>query len=163
MMQIKTYNCYVTSHFYLYLRGTTTIKEAMENIKKACALGGVSAQPAPAPAPAPTDTKTGPVVPFMQMTDRQKHETVTFRDEQFMDTVENSMEGMWDSIAKWIRKFEKQITEDRSRSRNRNRRYDRRGSYDRSRIEIGLEVEVKLESYVLIATSQIMIYLIVMN
>ena len=58
------FNCCVPSHLYLYLQGATTIKEAMENIKRACALGGVSVQAAP------VETKTTPTVPFMQMTDR---------------------------------------------------------------------------------------------
>ena len=29
---LEVFNCCVSSHLYLYLRGTTTIKEAMENI-----------------------------------------------------------------------------------------------------------------------------------
>ena len=49
---------------YLYHKDATTIKEAMENIKRACALGGV-------PVVAPIDTRTTQAVPFMQMTDSQ--------------------------------------------------------------------------------------------
>ena len=47
---------------HIYLQHTTTIKEAMENIKRACALGGVSVQAAP------VEMRTTPSVPFMQMT-----------------------------------------------------------------------------------------------
>ena len=64
---LEVFNCCVPSHLYLYLRGATTIKEAMENIKIACVLGGVSVQA----TPDPTETKTTPVVSFMQMNDRQ--------------------------------------------------------------------------------------------
>ena len=63
---LEVFNSCVPSHLYLYLRGATTIKEAMENIKRASALGGVLVQA----TPAPTETKTSPVVPFMQMNDR---------------------------------------------------------------------------------------------
>ena len=38
---LDVFSCCVPSHLYLYLKGATTIKEAMENIKRACALGGV--------------------------------------------------------------------------------------------------------------------------
>ena len=69
------FNCCFPSHLYLYLIGTTTIKEVMENIKRACVLGGVSVQA----TPAPTETKTTPVVPFMQMNDRQNLKTVNFK------------------------------------------------------------------------------------
>ena len=41
---LDVFRCSVPSHLYLYLKGATTIKEAMENIKRACALGGVSVQ-----------------------------------------------------------------------------------------------------------------------
>ena len=43
---------------------TTTIKEAMENIKRACALDGVSVV-------APVETRITQSAPFMQMTDNQ--------------------------------------------------------------------------------------------
>ena len=64
---LEVFNCCVPSHLYIYLRGATTIKEAMKNIKRACALGGVSVQS----TQAPVETRTTPTVPFMQMTDKQ--------------------------------------------------------------------------------------------
>ena len=63
---LDVFRCCVPSHLYLYLKGATTIKEAMENIKRACALGGVSVQA----TPAPVETNTTPAVPFMTMNDR---------------------------------------------------------------------------------------------
>ena len=60
--QLEYFKCSVPPHLYLYLQGTTTIKEAMENIKRACALGGVSEQ-------TPVETRTTQSVPFMQMTE----------------------------------------------------------------------------------------------
>ena len=47
-----------------YHKDATTIKEAMENIKRACALGRVSVV-------APVETRTTQSAPFMQMTDSQ--------------------------------------------------------------------------------------------
>ena len=47
---------------YLYHKDATTIKEAMENIERACALGGVSVV-------APVETRTTQSAPFTQMTD----------------------------------------------------------------------------------------------
>ena len=42
--QLEVFKCCIPSHLYIYLQGATTLKEAMENIKRACALGGVSVQ-----------------------------------------------------------------------------------------------------------------------
>ena len=42
MSSYKYFKCSVPPHLYLYHKDATTIKEAMENIKRACALGGVS-------------------------------------------------------------------------------------------------------------------------
>ena len=69
---LEVFNCCVPFHLYIYLRGATIIKEAMENIKRAYALGGDSVQA----TPAPVETRTTPTVPFMQMTDRQDPRTV---------------------------------------------------------------------------------------
>ena len=79
---LEVFNYCVLSYLYLYLRGTTTIKEVMENIKRACAAGGVSVQA----TPASTETKTTPVVPFMQMNDRQTLKTVSFIEDVVRDS-----------------------------------------------------------------------------
>ena len=73
---LEVFSCCVPSHLYLYLKGATSIKEAMENIKRACALGGVSAQ-----GPTMVETQAAPVVPFMHMNDRQNLKTVSFKNE----------------------------------------------------------------------------------
>ena len=67
--QLDYFKCSVSQHLYLYHKDTTTIKEAMENIKRACALGGV-------PVVAPVDTRTTQSVFFMQMTDSQDSRNV---------------------------------------------------------------------------------------
>ena len=64
--QLTFFSCCVPSHLYFYLKDATTIKEAMENIKRACALGGVSVQG----TPAQIETNNTPTVPFMFMNDR---------------------------------------------------------------------------------------------
>ena len=40
--QLQYFKCSVPTHLYLYHKDATTIEEAMENIKRACAIGGVS-------------------------------------------------------------------------------------------------------------------------
>ena len=55
--QLDYFKCSVPQHLYLYHKDATTIKEAMENIKRACALGGV-------PVVAPVDTSSTQSVPF---------------------------------------------------------------------------------------------------
>ena len=67
--QLQYFKCSVPQHLYLYHKDATTIKEAMENIKRACALGGV-------PVVAPVDTRTTQSVPFMQMTHSQDSRNV---------------------------------------------------------------------------------------
>ena len=67
--QLEYFKCSVPQHLYLYHKDTTTVKEAMENIKRTCALGGV-------PVVAPVDTKTTQSVPFMQMRDSQDSRNV---------------------------------------------------------------------------------------
>ena len=90
---LDVFSCCVPSHLYLYLKGATTIKEAMENIKRACALGGVSVQA----TPAPVKTNTTPTVPFMTMNDRQDRQplkTVSFKEEGTQDKVNDDLEKL---------------------------------------------------------------------
>ena len=84
---LDVFSCCVPSHLYLYLKGATTIKEAMENIKRVCALGGVSVQA----TPATVETKTTPTVPFMQMNERLNFKTVSFKDD-IVKEVKDSLE-----------------------------------------------------------------------
>ena len=64
--QLQYFKCSVPPHLYLSHKDATTIKEAMENIKRACALGGVSIV-------APVEARTTQSAPFMQMTDSQDY------------------------------------------------------------------------------------------
>ena len=89
--QLEYFNCCVPSHLYLYLQGATTIKEAMENIKRACALGGVSVQAAP------VETRTTPTVPFMQMTERQDSRNVP-RSNDHIEITALKLKGVMDSL-----------------------------------------------------------------
>ena len=63
--QLEYFKCSVPSHLYLYFQDTTTIKEAMEAIKRACALGGALVQAAP------VEPRTTQSVPFMQTDSKQ--------------------------------------------------------------------------------------------
>ena len=74
----------------------------MENIKRACALGGVSMQA----TPAPTETKTTPVVSLMPMNDRQNLKTVSFKEDVVKDSL--NMTEMNSSIDRPAQIVEKQ-------------------------------------------------------
>ena len=62
----------------------------MKNIKRACALDGVSVQA----TPAPVETNTTPTVPFMTMNDRQILKTVSFKEEGAQDKVNDGLEKL---------------------------------------------------------------------
>ena len=130
---LEVFSCCVPSHLYLYLKGATSIKEAMENIKRACALGGVSAQ-----GPTMIETQTAPVVPFMQMNDRPTNlGTVSFKNE-VAHIAPDKNDIMIDMLAKISEKLDTSASKNRSRnrerrdSRDRGSRYNRSPSYDRS-------------------------------
>ena len=130
---LEVFSCCVPSHLYLYLKGATSIKEAMENIKRACALGGGSAQ-----GPTMIETQTAPVVPFMQMNDRPTNlRTVSFKNE-VAHIVPDKNDIMIDMLAKISEKLDTSASKNRSRnrerrdSRDRGSRYNRSPSYDRS-------------------------------
>ena len=76
----------------------------MENMKRACALGGVSVQA----TPAPRETRTTPTVPFMQMTNRQDPRTVPKLKDIFeITTLE--VKGVMDSIDRLARSVENKV------------------------------------------------------
>ena len=131
---LEVFSCCVPSHLYLYLKGATSIKEAMENIKRACALGGVSAQ-----GPTMIETQTAPVVPFMQMNDRPTNlRTVSFKNE-VAHIAPDKNDIMIDMLAKISEKL------DTSASKNRSRNRERRDSRDRDQVlMIGHKVEKDL-------------------
>ena len=121
---LEYFNCCVPSHFYFYLQGTTTIKEAVENIKRACALGGVSVQAAP------VETRTIPTVPFIQMIDRQDSRTVP-NSKDIVEITALEIKGVVDSIKRLARAAEKSL-EKQSRRIGRDSR-DSRNSRDNRR------------------------------
>ena len=153
---LDVFSCCVPSHLYLYLKGATTIKEAMETIKRACALGGVSVQATPAPA----ETKTTPAVPFMQLNERQNLKTVSFKDDivkEVKDSIEmNDMKPILEKLTQVMERTQ-QVAEKQYRVSRRGRRrerrdsrdrrsrsYDKSSSYDRSSHMIGQRVEKDL-------------------
>ena len=118
---LEVFNCCVPSHLYLYLKGATTIKEEMENIKRTCALGGVSEQA----TPAPTETKTIPVVPFMKMNDRQTLRTVSFKEDVVRENrteINSSLEKLSQIIDKQLQLAEIKSRDNASKGRRRERR-----------------------------------------
>ena len=136
--QLTFFRCSVPPHLYFYLKDATTIKEAMENIKRACALGGVSVQG----PPPKVETNNTPTVPFMFMNDRQERQplkTVSFKEESSQDKVNESILKLTQMMERQFQLAEKQDSDSRSRSRTRERRdsrdrrprsYDRSSSYD---------------------------------
>ena len=87
---------------YLYHKDATTIKEAMENIKRACALGGVSVQATP------VEPRTTQSVPFMQMAERTDSKTVARKDDH-IEVTALKFNGMLDSIEKFIDRLTKPV------------------------------------------------------
>ena len=119
--QLTFFRCSVPPHLYFYLKDATTIKEAMENIKRACALGGVSVQG----PPAQVETNNTPTVPFMFMNDRQERQplkTVSFKEESSQDKVNESILKLTQMMERQFQLAEKQDNESRSRSRRREKR-----------------------------------------
>ena len=119
--QLEYFKCSVPPHLYLYHKDATTIKEAMENIKRACGLGGVSVV-------APVETRTTQSAPFMQMTDSQdsrneprKSDHVKFAGLKFQGKVEYIDE----MLNKLDEMLDQQIKEMRRGSKDRHRRSSR--------------------------------------
>ena len=135
--QLEYFKCSVPPHLYLYHKDATTIQEAMENIKRACALGGVSVV-------ATVDTRTTQSVPFMQMADSQdsrnecrKSDHVKFTGLKFQGKVEyidemlNKLDRMLEQQDKELRKYSKDRHRRSSRDSRGNR--DSRNSRDSRR------------------------------
>ena len=119
--QLTFFRCSVPPHLYFYLKDATTIKEAMENIKRACTLGGVSVQG----PPAQVETNNTPTVPFMFMNDRQEIQplkTVSFKEESSQDKINESILKLTQMMEGQFQLAEKQDNDSRSRSRRREKR-----------------------------------------
>ena len=125
--QLQYFKCSVPPHLYLYHKDTTTIKEAMENIKRACALGGVSVV-------APVETRTTQSAPFMQMTDSQvsrnesgKSDYVEFAGVKYQGKVDH-LDEILNKLGKML---DQQIKERESKDRDSRDSRDRRDIRDR--------------------------------
>ena len=114
------------NNLYLYHKYATTIKETMENIKRACALGGV-------PVVAPVDTRTTQSGPFMQMTDSQDSRNVPRNSDEVKISgfqFKVKIEYLDDCVTKIVEMFEKnnkRLIEEIKGSRDKN---DSRSSRD---------------------------------
>ena len=89
----------------------------MENIKRACALGGVSVQAAP------VETTATQSVPFMQMTERPDSRNVPRNDDDELTATKSR--GMIDSLDKFMDRLTKSIersVEKQSRKLDRDRK-----------------------------------------
>ena len=100
--QLEYFKCSVPQHLYLYHKDATTIREAMENIKRACALGEVSVQAAP------VEPRTTQSVPFMQMAEGTDSKIVA-RKVDYIEVRALKFNGMLDSIEKFIDKLTKSV------------------------------------------------------
>ena len=98
--QLDYFKCSVPQHLYLYHKDATTIKEAMENIKRACALGGV-------PVVAPVDTRSTQSVPFMQMRDSQDSRNVSRNSDDVKISGFQFKGKIDDCVTKIVEMFEK--------------------------------------------------------
>ena len=97
--QLQYFKCSVSPHLYLYHKDATTIKEAMENIKRACALGEVSVV-------SPVETRTTQSAPFMQMTDSQDSRNES-RKSDYVEFAGVKYQGKVDYIDEMLNKTNK--------------------------------------------------------
>ena len=100
--QLEYFKCSVPPHLYLYHKDATIIKEAMESIKRACALGGVSVQVAP------VEPRTTQSVPFMQMAERTDSKIVARKDDH-IEVTALKFNRIIDSLEKFIDKLTKSV------------------------------------------------------
>ena len=123
---LQYFKCSVPPHLYLYHKDATTIKEAMENIKRACALGGVSPV-------APVETRTTQSAPFMQMTDSQVSRNES-RKSDYVEFAGVKYQGKVDHLDEILNKLGKmldqQIKERESKDRDRRDSRDSRDNRD---------------------------------
>ena len=130
--QLDYFKCSVPQHLYLYHKDATTIKEAMENIKRTCALGGV-------PVVASVDTRTIQSVPFMQMTDSQDSKNVPRNRDKIKISgfqFQGKIDYLDDCVTKIDEMFEKnnkRLIEEIKTSRDNRDSRDSRSSRDSSR------------------------------
>ena len=128
---LDVFTC-VPCHLYLYLKGITTIKGAIEKYQKSMCLRWSFSTSYPSPS--------------RNMNDRQTLQTVSFKEEETQDKVNDGLEKLSQILEKQIQLAEEQINDSKSRGRrrersdsrdrrsyNRSNSYDRSSSYDRSK------------------------------
>ena len=124
--QLQYFKCSVPPHLYLYHKDATTIKEAMENIKRTCAEGGVSVV-------APVETRTTQSAPFMQITDSQDSRNEP-RKSDYVKLAGLKFQGKVDYIDEMLNKLDKmldqKIKERGSKDRHRRSSRDSRDNRD---------------------------------
>ena len=126
--QLEYFNCSVPQHLYLYHKDATTIKEAMENIKRACALGGILVQTAP------VEPRTTQSVPFMQMAERT--DFIVARKDDHIEVTAFKFNGMIDSLEKFIDRLSKSVARSvEIQGRNLDRDRDSKDRHRRSSTE----------------------------
>ena len=123
--QLQYFKCSVPPHLYLYHKDASTIKEAMENIKRACALGGVSVV-------APVEIRTTQSAPSMQLIDSpdsRKSDHVKFAGLKFQGKVEY-IDEMLNKLDKMLDHQIKEMSRDSRDRRDSRDSRDRRDSRD---------------------------------
>ena len=137
----------------------------MENIKRACALGGVSVQAAP------VEPRTTQSDPFMQMAERTDSKIVARKDDH-IEVTALKFNGMMDSLEKFIDRLSKSVARSveiqgrnlyrDSKDRHRRASRDSRDSRE-NRDSRNSRSRARLSRTVFIATNQIMVCLMVID
>ena len=121
--QLEYFKCSVPPHLYLYHKDATTIKEAMENIKRACALGGVSVQAAP------VEPRTTQSVPFMQMIDSQDSRNEP-RKSDYVKITGLKFQGKMEYLDEILNKLDEMLEQQNKKMRTVSKDIHRRSSRD---------------------------------
>ena len=138
--QISHFVLCIPRGLYLYLEGAQTVPDAVENLRKGIALGGLDTFGAIA-RPMQDDSK--PTVPFMMMKENKtQEETLRVVKESIHDSMYESsktlvkqLDKIGDKLTNVVEDFQKkqQTKSGRDRDRNRSNSRDRNNSGDRYR------------------------------
>ena len=139
---------------YLYLEGAKTVPDAVENLRKGIALGGLDAFNS-----ASKTYNSKPSVPFMAVKDQRTQvaaeDTLRVVKESIHDSMYESSKTMIkqldkidDRLANVVEDFQKKQSSRNSRNRDRDRSNSRDRNNSRDYIEtiIGVEIEVETEA-----------------
>ena len=157
--QIAHFVLCIPRGLYLYLEGAKTVPDAVENLRKGIALGGLDTFNSASASKTTDDSK--PSVPFMAVKEyRPKvttEDTLRVVKESIHDSVYESSRSMikqldkiGDKLANVVEDFQKKQSSRSSRNRDRSNSRDRNDSRDRYRnkteVEIEVETEVEIEA-----------------